>query len=363
MAYFFWPKSEQRSELKRLGLQRYAHVPFILGDDLEYLDEINRFLRERALGVWSLGRGAHSPYATGTRLSENSIIAYARDLENFWTYVEVAKLPWQEITYIELLETYEADLASGRWTVRGKALTASTINRRVDRAVEFLSWAAQKGLREELKNTTKTTSRSFANGTSIKATRHSTQSRSGRKSIVHQHMRLPTQSEIEKWLSEIKSRRGRTMALACETILKTGLRRTELVLLRAAQLPDPELVNLDRPARMEICYGTKGQRNPSDPEFKGKARTLRFDRDFLVKLNNYRQLGRSYALEKYRRRNPGKPAPLQLFLNEKNGDPINADQLYRAWKNAKSLPFPGFSPHKGRHVFACYTLLGFVDKA
>jgi hypothetical protein len=59
VAFRFRPDVE---ELRRAGLDSYARVPFLLSQHVEYLDEVNRFLRERADGVWSPQRRGRSAY-------------------------------------------------------------------------------------------------------------------------------------------------------------------------------------------------------------------------------------------------------------------------------------------------------------
>lgn len=362
MAYFYLPDSRQRAELEKEGFRRYGHVPFLLDNELNYLDDLCRFLRERAVGEWNPSKGMSDSYSYREPISENSIVAYARDLENFWTYVEATSLPWRTISYTGLLESYDTDLGNGRWSRSGNKLAASTINRRVDRAVEFLSWAAEKGIRQAFPVTTKTVSRSIYDGRSANPGAKSIEVRTGKRRIQKSQMRLPTRTEIDIWLSEIEVRRGKPLRLACETVIETGMRRQELILLRKDQLPDPEDVPLDKPAKMRISFGTKGKRRPGDGEQRGKARTLRFDRDFLVRLNNYKQLRRQKALATYSKRNPGKPHPKELFLDESTGEPFSATQIYLAWTRVKNLPFDGFSPHRGRHAFACFTLLRLLDE-
>ena len=114
------------------GLERSTRVPFLLSDDMRYLDEPSRFLRERAAGIWRPEQRESSAYSARTRLSDNTLDAYSRDLENFWTYLETRKVRWQTLSYQHVLDFYDADMARGRWSEDGKPLSASTVNRRVE---------------------------------------------------------------------------------------------------------------------------------------------------------------------------------------------------------------------------------------
>jgi integrase len=177
-----------------------------------------------------------------------------------------------------------------------------------------------------------------------------------------ERLRIPTAAEIDAWLGEVEVRRGKTKALACKTILETGMRLEEVALLRASQVPDPETVIPGYPARMDICFGTKGSRQVGDPDKKGKPRTLRFGVGFLHTLDDYRRLRRAKAVAAFRPDNPGKRPSDILFLSESTGEPLTKKMIYDAWTRTEKLPFPGWSPHAGRHAFACLLLLRLIHE-
>ena len=326
---------------------------------MEYLDEVNRFLRERTVGTWRPEQRENSAYAARLKLSDNTLDAYSRDLENFWTFIEARKIRWQTLSYQQLLDTYDTAMARGCWSEDGKPLSPSTINRRVDLAVQFLQWAAQRALREAFDvaaGVRSTISRKVGHQRQV------VEVRIGRRRVEPVHLRLPTAAEISRWLAEVKVRRGPTKALACRMILETGMRLEEIVLLRAHQLPDPGAVAPGRPARMEICYGTKGSREPGDPAKAGKRRVLRFAVSFLHELSSYAALRRAKSLAQFKATHAGHPVPPQLFLSERTGEPVTAAALYKAWHACECLPYPGFSPHIGRHCFACLMLLRLLSE-
>lgn len=78
---------------------------------------------------------------------------------------------------------------------------------------------------------------------------------------------------------------------------------------------------------------------------------LEYERPRLMK--TYIKSGKTKAEQEARRRNP----PTELFLSDFTGAPVSAQKFYDAWVNAPSLPFEGWSPHPGRHYWACKTLL------
>lgn len=351
MAYLFRRTS---TALQSAGFQAVAHVPFILYCDMSYADEVNRFLRERALADWH-PNNRHGEPASRVRVpSENTIFAISRDLENFLTYVEIAGLNWRVLTYKELLAGYQADQSNGAWSERGAPLAPSTINRRVGSVCEFLTWACDRGLRGSFE---------VLEGRSTSG-RHSRKAltRMGRVREPVERLRIPTVAEISIWLAEISAKRGKARELACRTVLETGMRLEEVALLQAEQVPDPTSIPGGYPARMDICYGTKGGRQVGDPSKRGKMRTLRFGMDFLYSLDDYRRLRRAKALALFRRSNPRGRLPKELFLDEATGYPLTSKMVYDSWVRCCHLPFPGWSPHAGRHAFACLLLLRLIHE-
>jgi hypothetical protein len=352
-------------ELEELGLSRFADVPFLVLRDMSYPDEANRFLRERALGIWHPNRREATAYGELVALSANTIRSYANDLKSFITFTERRRLDWRSLTHADLLGTYDKAMSSGKLRSRGsKPLAAATINRRMAMAIEFMLWSGDKGLRSPFVVLSR---RSAPSGS---AGRHGRRTRSGgliqgRIGLHRQHparLRLPSKEELDLWLAEVLVRSGPTLYLAIRHILNTGCRLMETALVREWQVPDPETIDLHRPARMEIFYGAKGGREIDDPELKGTPRSLRFKRQHLVDLDRFRRLRRKRTLAVFKDRNPGEPLPPQLFLNERTGKPFTSQAIYRAWRNTATKPFPGWSPHLGRHTFACYTLLELLEE-
>lgn len=359
MAFLF---RRNRQVLILRGFEAVAHVPFLMNGNMSYADEANRFLRERALLDWHPNNRHGEPTAKVWIPSENTIFAMGRDLENFLSYVEVNGFQWREMDYPSILRTYQADQLNGSWSERGEPLAPATINRRVGTVCEFLTWAGDRGLRAlfQVIGTRSTVRNRSGHATTNRS--HAVVGRAGRVRERIDRLRIPTVAEIDAWLLEIEARRGTTRAVACRAILETGMRLEEVALLRAAQVPDPDTVLPGYPARMDICYGTKGARQVGDPEKRGKARTLRFGIGFLHVLDDYRRLRRARALVAFRHSHPGQKSPEALFLSEDTGLPLTKKMIYDAWTRCERLPFPGWSPHAGRHAFACLLLLRLLHE-
>jgi integrase len=354
MAHLF---RRQRNYLTEHGFTIVTHVPILFNGDMSYAEEANRFLRERALVDWHPNNRYGEPTAKVRVPSENSMLAMGKDLENFLTYNEVNGLNWRALDYAQIMSTYQADQVNGSWSERGVPLSPSTANRRVGSACEFLTWGSDRGLRANFEVIRSLSTARNRSGTATSARFHNVVSRVGRVREKVERLRIPTVAEISAWLAEIEAKRGKTKALSCRTVLETGMRLEEVSLLRANQVPDPGEILPGYPARMDICYGTKGGRQVGDPEMKGKARTLRFSVEFLHLLHDYRRLRRAKALASFLRANPGERLPNNLFLAEDTGRPLTKKMIYDAWTRCARLPFPGWSPHTGRHAFACLLLL------
>lgn len=148
------------------------------------------------------------------------------------------------------------------------------------------------------------------------------------------------------------------------------MRLEECVLIRVSQVSEAVVdleqrgvtSNDDRLVSLGICFGTKGGRRPNDPERRGKGRILRVRPSVIEGLDRYIKKIRPFAVRRFRERWPNRPLPSQLFLSEVSGEPITTAALYKAWHQCQTLPFEGWSPHLGRHTWACLMLLSHVER-
>lgn len=342
----------ERKTMADAGYASVAHVPVLFDTRHRYLDDHNRYLRERALLEWhpSVGGTATEKRLAGRgRLAYprmKTLIDYAYALANWVEWAEWQDIDWRTGDYEALILSYDADMRAGRWSAGGRPLSASTRNLRTDRAVEFLCWAADRGLRPPFRFPVGTVSRHGDRGD--RAGGHKavvTEQRAGRARPDPSDLRLPRPEEIRSWLASVRVRRGYTKHLACKTILMTGLRRRELASLQEDALPPPDCWHVvgDK-VRVRITEGTKG----------GRSRWIDIPVALAQELDAYREGRRLKARAKWLRANRGQAAPRQLFLSENDGRPLTAESLYEAW--TVGAPFPSWSPHLGRHAWACLTL-------
>lgn len=321
-----------------------AHLPVVLASSGRVHAEATDYLRDRGLGRWS--------QASSRRPSANSVRAYAQDLVNFLEFCEWIRVDWRHIErghdadHASLIG-YASHMANGTWSKAGEGLNPVTIARRPDVAQDFLAYAADsaRGWRSPFRPTV---IQGF-----------------GRRRADAQHMTLPRRQDVDAWLDEIESRSSRANYLMARLIFEGGLRREEVVSIHAGTLPSPAKFDLsDVYQFITIQHGTKGQRDPSDPAKVGKARVVRLRNDFVELLHAYRTAPRwrPAAVRRFLEQNPGKLAPKELFLNPKTGAPFAVGHLNEVFDLAcpKNRQTEKWSPHIGRHCYACWTLLEFT---
>jgi integrase len=364
-------------EMLNQGFAEVAHVPFLLDSDGRYLDEVNRYIRERALLEWlpedafptgklrsGLGR---SSYPTVT-----SLRTLANRLSNFLAWCSARGLDWRRVEYTKhIVNRYQTEMLSGEWSLRSRELHGSTINRRTDEAILLLAWADQAGFRPSDAppfNVPRASRRRHrkSTGSSSRSSVATIESRAGRVNTVPQLFSLPSPSEVATWISRVGLLRGAVKRLCCELIIATGVRVEECVQWQVDTLP---LERGDWQIRGQIVKvliraGTKGHRN-SPADLNGPPRWVSLPLELAEKLHRYREEVRVSQLarwirsgttdeERARRRRAAPPS--RLFLGEVSNRPFTARMLRRAWSETPGCP-NGWSPHKGRHYFACQKLI------
>lgn len=369
--YVFRP---DESLLKEKGFDSIAHVPVIFDGNWTCHREASRYLRERATPTPAdVAAGALRTVRPPTRASLNT---FAAQIANFLEWCSARGKDWKTLTYArDIVGGYEQEMATGSFTADGHPLENSTINQRVDTACGFLIWAVKKVLREpfEVPTFTRSYLRNDATSTHARVIEYTT--RANKRRLKPKNLRIPTDEEVQRWLSSVKIRYGRTKALMVELILNTGIRRQEVVEWRLDTLSaDKSKWRMSPVAATKVVvtieHGAKGSKSLKGDEEVGPPRNIvipmalanrlwhyiEFERPRLLK--TYIKSGNTKAEQEKRRRNP----PQQVFLSDFTGVPVSAQKLYEAWASAPSLPFEGWSPHLGRHYWACKTLLFELDR-
>jgi integrase len=369
VAFIWWPREDQ---LSAKGYESIAHVPVLFGSDWSYLRETNRYLRERALLEW-MPKDCPEPetiwlgnprYPT-TRTLEN----IAGQLCNFLEWAEWRDFDWKTLDYTQgIVNGYQADMLSGRWSARAQMLGAGTVNGRVGEACSFLRWAATQMLRGPF--TVISGQRSLGVDSGKSSVGHFPQDilvRAGAVRADPKSLWLPTEEQVIQWIRDVCILRGPTKGLMCALILESGIRLQEAVQWRVDTLPldKNQWLCIGDKVQVTLSFGTKGtKRYPGSLE--GPRRIISIPLSLAKKLDDYRSLRRvvlqgkwiqsAKTKEEYQSRRQN-AQPARLFFSDFTGRPFSDQALYDGWKNVPSLPYKQWSPHLGRHYWACMELL------
>lgn len=361
-------------ELTGAGFAKVAHVPVIFDSEPGYARLPSRFLVDRALGLWDPSfRGAKPNPRPPSRVS----------IKNFGYWLCNA-LEWAQVRNIDLMTCdyttvligrYQAEMLKGIWSASGERLSAQTVNARVDLALEFQMWCADKGYREPFLIPTVT--RSYKAGSYSNSKSHETKTVDARKGKVKANKRnlvFPTDQEIRLWRKRVyeKPVEGATHGLMVDHILESAIRREELACWRVDTLPMDEsdwiIINPHQPEELwqvsiTFGHGAKGQEFYID-EFgdkMGPQGSINLPHSLCKRIAEYRNHERELALKHVTRgvRDLAKARQLRdqtvhLYLHPKTGKRYTGDQIYRMWIKVERPPH--WSPHLGRDWWACQYL-------
>lgn len=358
--------------MQESDFQHLAKIPFLIAGAKGYHPEASWYLRDRALLVWTPNNTQHN----GRYPTRQSLSTYASSLVDFLDWCDEAKRDWRHVEYTrDLVQGYQVQMESGLWSASGNPLSAQTINMRVSEAMRFLQWAAARSLRKPFEAITVSRKVSLPSHQHAGKNVHKdVEVRAGKVRPAPVTLRLPTKTEVARWLKVVEIEKGETKALMCDLILQTAIRREEACQWRVDTLPESRKdwnVNGDT-VTVKIEYGTKGGKTTdSNGEEIGPSRYITMPMDMAERLDKYRTNVRPINRSIFVKANSSTPAerrelarvnPRQLFLSDSNGKPIQDHTLYDAWTNISYLPFEGWSPHGGRHYWACFTLLAAIRK-
>ncbi|MEZ0171234.1 site-specific integrase [Microvirga sp. TS319] len=345
-----------------------AHVPVLFGHKGEYRREANRFLRERA----TLTHREDAAFELS--LSEApvgprplTLKKYADGLHNFFNWCNQRGHDWKTINYKTIID-YQKEMESGAWSTQNRPLSPETANARADIATEFLAWAALRSIRRAFHVRTKPRSPSHGARHPVGRLPRKTGAlepvRAGRAKTSHtkdllKNETLPSPLVIRDWLLTVQRKYGYAKYLACRFILETGVRSIEAINLvetkQARQLPSlAEIQDLARKGARAVQIDlvvTKG----------GRPRTIDLPLDFALELRQWADTKRPTLRYRARMRTGRAPGDA-FFLSDApkfEGTPISYATLYKVFR--KTGPIRKFSPHIGRHIYACFFLLRSLD--
>jgi hypothetical protein len=263
-------------------------------------------------------------------------------------------------------------MLKGIWSTDNRPLAPETINARVQVALDYQMWAADKGLREPFSIPTITST--YVAGSHDNSRSHqaqSVQSRKGKVKVNKSTLSFPSKEAVEAWHKRIYERPilGTTEGLIVDLILNTAIRREETACWRVDTLPlnpnEWRIANPDQPEEFQsvlvtLRYATKGKEYGVD-EYNdkiGPEGTIHVPLWLARRIHNYRNKERLLALKpllKKRRTAEAQRSILQqavhLFIHPKTGQRYTGEQIYSFWTSVKGPEH--WSPHKGRDWWAC----------
>lgn len=367
--YMHWPHS---SALKASGLTSPSKVPCIFRTTGEIVESASNYLRSLATSnpvdsSSGLMLIKFSGRIGKTRISNRT---YGESLVNLHDWIEATHRDWKTMNYEDdILNGYQRDMVTGNWSRDRRPLAPSTINLRVGIACSYFDWAMKNGLRSEFFVPTIKRVRAVQNGVSTRGHKPKViKIRIGAVRRSPMTLHIPKIHEVDKWLKSVKANSGSVKQLMCETVIETAVRREEICQWRFDTLPlnpsdwrvvgDVVMVTLE--------YGAKGPKyDDGRGDEVGPAREIEIPLALAEKLHTYRTYVRPKLLAKFVKAARSKEERLRrktnaerrMFLSEASGTPISAKCFYKAWKKSSSLPYASWSPHLGRHFWACTKLL------
>lgn len=355
--------------LEKAGYGALSHQPFLLDPEPGYARLPNQFLIDRGLGYWEpKWRGEkRNPIPP----SRQSMLNFARWLANALEWADTRSIDLMRGDYVsDLIGRYQQEMLKGIWSADNRPLAPETVNPRVQIALEFQMWAADKGLRPPFVIPTTTTT--YIAGSHDNSRSHEAkvvQSRKGKVKVNKRTLSFPSVEEIEAWRERVHQRPvvGATEGLIVDLILNTAIRREEAACWRLDTLPlDPKdwkIINPDQPEEsqsviVKISYGAKGKQYGIDHDDKvGPEGEIHVPLWIAKRLHVYRSTERPMALKQ--RLKGVKPAEarrimeetVHLFLNPVTGLRYTGDQIYAFWSRVQGPEH--WSPHLGRDWWAC----------
>lgn len=348
-----------------------AHLPFILDSRPGYHRLGNAYLVDRGLGLW--GPESRNQGPTGHIPTSQSMHSYAQWLANFLEWADRRGVDINVCDYAtHVAGRYQNEMLDGLWSRDGQGLAPTTVNLRVQQACDFLTWMSDTGRRSAFHIPYDKARLKVGSATSsIGHLGFEVRVRKGKVRQPKRVLRMPSDDEVRHWLGRVHEERGPTCGLMCETVLLTALRREEVVCIRNDTLPEnrkdwlianPLAPPAQQQVRITIRYGTKGPSYGLDHGDKvGPERDILIPLSLANNWDSYRSNARNQAFAarmkgvKGAARLARAQSAVHLFLRSSDGMRFQGTELYNAWTGVEP-PITGWSPHQGRHWWACSVL-------
>lgn len=189
--------------LTKAGFPSVSRFPFIFDSEPGYARHANQFLLDRGLGLWDpRGRGQERNPLPPSRISMRN---FAHRLANALEWAETRGVDLMMADYgSDLIGRYQQEMLKGIWSAYNRPLAPETVNARVQIALEFEMWAADKGLRDAFSIPKLTTT--YVPGGHASSRAHEAKSIQARKGKVKVHKRslsFPSGDEIGAWRQRV----------------------------------------------------------------------------------------------------------------------------------------------------------------
>lgn len=332
-----------------------------------------RFLLDLAYAKWHFHAGLLM--SSGAKMpTHKSMRTIAARLANFLDWADRRALDLRTCNYSQGVARYQQEMLRGVWSSSGRGLETSTVNFRVDVATHYLRWLADTGERDRFDVLTKEISQTYGRHDSSRKSIKTFTVREGRLKQKPKVLTLPTKQQAVEWLKEAKCVSGPTFGLMAESVLRTGMRREELICLRVDSLPlspsDWEVANPTQPPHLQeivirLEWGPKGETIATCPisgDERKVGRTIRVPRTLALEWHEYRRksrvraVGKRLAGLKGRQREEVAASRIHLFLRDDTGDRWSGKKFYDDWVTVPRFFAGRWYPHAGRHWWACMTL-------
>lgn len=347
--------SSVKSACRRFDVRQLpAGFPFLVaGRTGVVIEPVLSFMAAKYLVRQLPGRPEH------LRWSRNTREATARDLKDFFDFLDVERLPVEQLS-VEVINSYGATMLGTRSPATGQSYAFATAVRRISNIRTFAAWLQDEGRLKRRLDLSQINSSSVGSGLSMRGL--------GRVSDVINVMTKAEASALLQALGPMPSARGKWDStqhsrdrLAASLALNVGLRRQEV-----ASLPLQEAERAVAEAARRGRYGMCTMR------IFGKGRKWRrvnVPSWLLTEIDLYIQGERTQAVAAGRALyGHAYISPATLFVGHptaatSRGMPISAEALYEAFHRPQQLLIAAgnlsqhFRFHDLRHTYAVWTWL------
>jgi len=282
-------------------------------------------------------------FHSGCATAKNSWRTYGRDLFDYFSYLEAKKLDWRAKSKsgISPIDQYIA------WSLSKKGKRSqqkSTVAQRERLIHRFYSWANRKGLIDDVPLRERSSEPSWNTNWTSEPPRASIEHPQYRKTVKTTRKELTILS-VEQGKQAVRELTNETHRLIFRTLIRTGMRNSELRTFPEKYVFDPE----KRPD-LRVGQHIPVLLDPRDMQTKGGH-----ERIIEVPYSLMSDLWWWSVKERTRRENRSMTPHPTLFLNER-GHPYGPTGLDGIFRVLSSRLGYRVHPHKLRHTYATHRL-------